>query len=151
MHRKRRKPWILCLPISFQANPLGLILALMFFIVGLTYALGTAHPGNIADLLNSPTWLRLWGASLCVATGTLAQGIYASNLETEKLGLRLLSLTLVVFALWILLAVGVTGALSVAMCGLVIFFCQLRIGVIKQIQHPWIPSRHTKADDPNGS
>ena len=135
----RHKPWVLRLPISFQKNPLGLAVSVLFFLVGLAYLISGASQGRIAELLDNPIMLRAWGFGLCMATITLGCGIAKQSLDVEKMGLRLLSLTCGIFGIWITLAVGFTGVASIAMCILVLFFCQLRIGVIKQIQNPWVP------------
>lgn len=150
-YQRRFKPWILYLPTSFQANPLGLAIALMLFIAGLVYLIMGAPAGSIAMLLDSPILLRIWGFVLCAASAILATGIFNSTLETEKLGLRLLSLALFVFGLWLVLAVGAVGAISMAMCLLIVFFCQLRIGVIKELQNPWVPPPHMKGRGHNGT
>jgi hypothetical protein len=136
---RRLKPWVLYLPTNFQANPLGLAVAVLFFLVGLAYVLTGGAAGSIASLLGNPLMVRAWGFALCMATAILATGIFTVNLETEKLGLRLLTLTSGIFGVWLALAVGLAGVATVSMCILVVIFCQLRISIIKQLQDPWVP------------
>lgn len=127
--------WILYLPNWVRRNPLGMFLALLCVITGLLYVFNLATNNVITNELNR-TWLQCWGAYLAIGGLVKIYGNVACNYPAEKLGCRLISVALIVYAAWLITLVGFRATTSVALSLILIFSLEARVAVINLILSP---------------
>ncbi len=139
MPKRKPRPWILWLPKPIHSNPLGMAVAVLFCLVGVNYVITGGSESSIGRLLDSPLWVRIWAVSLILSCITLGLGIARLDILLEKLGCKLMAMSTFLFGFWVTLSVGTRGIATIVLCLLLIFFLQLRVGVINQLLHPWVP------------
>jgi hypothetical protein len=103
---------------------------------GLSYLLGLSQSSAIAQVL-STGWLRSWGGFLFLAGSLVVGSTVASNKPLERLSLRLLSLSFLVYMGWVLSAVSWDRAtITTVMCLALVGAAEVRIAVIKRALKP---------------
>lgn len=100
----------------------------MCALVGMSYLVGISQ-SMITQALN-PTWLKVWGAGLCVTGVTIVVATAKANRPLERLSLRLLAVGLLVYMGWILTVVPEKSAMTVFLCLGLIACSQIRVAVI---------------------
>lgn len=133
--RKRRTPWILKLPLWARRNPLGLFIALLCVLSGLLYALNVATSNSITDNLH-PLWLQLWGAFLAVGGVTKLFGNVRYSYPAEKLGCRLISLSVFVYAAWVAVTSGWLATTTITLALSLVAVMEIRVAVINLVLSP---------------
>lgn len=117
------------LPRGFREQPGWIFVGALCALVGMSYFLGISE-STITQSLN-PTWLRLWGAILCLTGIMIVGATSTTNRPLERLSLRLLALGLLVYMGWILAVVGFQRAgMVMFMCLSLIVTSQIRVAVI---------------------
>lgn len=136
--------WI---PRVFFERPLGSWSILMLGITGLSIVTGISSPNRITEQLE-PSWLwRAFGGISLVTAIILMFGMIKHHIPTEKLGLRLLSLSITTYVGWVVVVAGL-DAIVTAMIGLsLVFFAEIRIAVIRRVINWLPPDTESKADE----
>ncbi len=124
--------------MSVRNNPAWIFIGGLFVVAGLSMLFGVAEPNAIQQRLNSvPGVLNGWGLGLALGGSGLVYATLRSDVILERLTLRILSLSLVVYGLWALMAVGFKrAAVTAALCAMLVFVFEIRIAVIELIFKP---------------
>lgn len=133
--RRRSKSWILKLPEWARRNPLGVFIAILLSFTGVLYALELSTSTAITENLN-PIGLRAWGIFLASGGIVKLLGNVAYDYPLEKLGCRLISVSVFVYAFWVLFSVGLRGLTTIVLCMILVVTLEIRVAVIKLILKP---------------
>lgn len=131
----RRNTWIFRMPEWARRNPLGIFIAILMIFTGTLYATDLATSTVITKSLD-PIGLRIWGSSLAFGGIVKLYGNVAYDYPLEKLGCRFISLSVVIYALWVMASVGLRGTTTVALCLILAITLEIRVAVIKLILRP---------------
>lgn len=103
------------------------------FLAGLSYLLGIAESTSITKVLD-PTWLRVWGGFLCLSGGLITWSTAVANKAVERMSLRFLSLGMLVYIGWILLAVPISRAVFATFVNLALIgLAEVRVAVLSAV------------------
>ncbi len=137
-NKEGKMPWVLRLPMGLQLQPGTTLIGITCAIVGLSYALDLSEGGRLATELPGAHWtLNIWGIYLLFTGLMVAITTIRQCGALERLALRLLSIGLCVWVLWLVIGVGLfpaimTISLSLAFVG----FAEIRAARIKVLLIP---------------
>ncbi len=120
------------IPLVLYEHPLGVFLVILLTLTGFTYAAGIAQPSRLVEKLDDG-WLRVWGALLFASSLMLLISMMRRSIPLEKLALHLTSICMAVYGAWIGAVGGFNATVTVVLCALFVFFCGLRIRVLKKL------------------
>jgi len=133
---RSRKSWVMLLPSGLRERPEGFFIGSLCAISGALYLLGIAESTAITRVLDH-TWLRIWGGGLALSGILIIVSLAKNNKPLEAFGQRCLSLSLIVYIAWAIIAVGIyRSTLTVAICLMMVGMSEIRVGVIKTLLKP---------------
>ncbi len=128
-------PWALRLPPAFHVNSPLFILAAMVFITGIAALTGLSNPESITSQMSLPFY-KIWGGILSLNGFFLGVAILRRDDLLEKYTARILSISLTAFALWAVIANGITRAFVSTMLIIVfVFLCEQRISLLNVLNY----------------
>jgi hypothetical protein len=131
--KKPKVPWVMRLPGGLRDQPGWVFIGTLAFLAGLSYLTGLAESTSITRVLD-PKWLRVWGGCLCLAGGLVAVSSWVANKALERMSLRFLSLSFLVYMGWILAALPMTRAVFTVTMGLaLVVLSEIRVGVLTAV------------------
>lgn len=124
------------LPNGVRDQPAWIFIGFMCAVAGMSYLLGVSQSSTVESVLGS-AGLRLWGGYLFLAGVLVAAATWTANKPLERLSLRLLSLGLLLYTCWIVLAVPINRAtLTVTLCVGLVGMAEIRVAVLKAVLKP---------------
>ncbi len=133
MSREPRRSWVSRLPLGIQEQAGWLFIGILFFLSGLTYALGISESTVVTKAIG-PTPLHFWGVGLAFGGGLLSYAIIRSRIVMERLALRFSSISILVFLGFVIVSVPVINAVfSVALGSSLVLLMEIRAAVIKDL------------------
>lgn len=131
-------PWVFRLPPGLREQPAWVFIGTLVALVGLSYLLGFSS--SSVTLVISELWLRVWGGVLFVAGTLVLLGTIRANKPLEMMALRIQSVCLLLYTVWVISAVGISRAtLTIMLCVILVLLSEIRIAVIKVILRPLPP------------
>ena len=132
-------PLIMRLPPGLREQPAWIFIGILIGFTGLSYVSGFTE-SSVADLVGR-TGMRVWGAFLTFAGFGVVVATLKGAPALEKLALRVMSICLTVYALWLATAVDVRRLVMTAvLVGILVLLAEIRIAVLKMLfrQGPWL-------------
>lgn len=131
--------WVMKLPRGLREQPGWVFIGTLSFLSGLSYMLGISE-STITQVINE-RWLQVWGGFMGLAGVLVVIGTVTVYRPLERLALRFLSLGLLMYMGWILVAVPFEKAtIVIGMCISLIALSEIRAAVIKSILRPLPPT-----------
>lgn len=131
-----RGSWVMRLPHGVRDQPAWIFIGFMCAAAGFSYMLGVSQSATVESVLGS-VGLRLWGGYLFLAGSLVVAATWNANKPLERLSLRLLSLGLLLYTCWIVLAVPISKAtLTVSLCIGLVGMAEIRVAVLKSVLKP---------------
>lgn len=128
-----RMPWILRLPAGVRNNPAWIFIGSFFMISGFTLVTGVGGSPTVKAVL-PPYFMNIWGALILLGGGGLIYATIKADILLERLLLRTLSISLVVYLVWIIGAAGIGRSIVSTALGLtLVVIFEIRVAVIKQL------------------
>lgn len=121
---KQKPPLIMRLPRGLREQPAWVFIGVLLTFSGLTYALGLAESAIVKAI--GECGLRVWGVALMLSGVLLVTAVVKARPSLEKLALRTMTCTLMVYAGYLLLVapferVIMSVVLVIILCGLAEF------------------------------
>ncbi len=127
---KSRAPWVLRLPSVFQINSSLIFIAFMVSVVGLAALFGVSDPQTITSQMAYPFY-KAWGFGLTFTGISLTTGLFRRDEILEKYAARVLSMELITFAAWAVVASGLQRSIvTTALTIIIVFLLEQRISLI---------------------
>lgn len=127
-----KTPWIMRLPRGLREQPAWVFIGVLVTLGGLGFVTGLTE-SNVSEAIG-PTGLRIWGAVLLLSGLGVLSATIAARPALEKLALRVLSLSIFVYAGWLLTVVDwKRAAMSVVLCAVLIGLAEIRIATLKAL------------------
>lgn len=145
MPHRLRNSWVNKLPTGLRDQPSQVFTGVLVSLAGLSYLFGLSH--STALQVVSELWLQSWGGLLFIAGVLVVFGTLRANKPLERMALRIQSISLFVYMVWVLSAIPLTRAtLTVALCVCLIGLSEIRIAVLKALMRPLPESARTVAE-----
>lgn len=130
--QKTRVPLIMRVPLGVREQPAWLFIGFMVSLVGFGQA--TALLESSIRQAVSEGGARAWGCILLVAGLLLMYATVTSRAALERFALRVLTMSIVAYAGWLLVAVPWNrAATAVILIGCLAVVCEVRVWHLKQI------------------
>lgn len=134
--RHFRGSWVMRLPHGVRDQPGWIFIGFLCAAVGSSYMLGFSQSVTVQNVLGS-VGLRIWGGYLLLAGTLVVVSTWNTNKALERLALRLLSLGLMLYTCWLILAVPLNRAtLTVSLCVGLVGMAEIRVAVLKAVLKP---------------
>jgi hypothetical protein len=141
----KKLPWVMRLPPGLREQPAWILIGVIGVLAGLSYTFGLAESTSITRVLD-PVWLKVWGGFLAGSGMLVIAATWMRNRPLERLALRALSLSLLVYAGWILTAIPLSRAVfTISTCAALVCLSEIRVAVLRMAMRP-LP-RHLKLDE----
>lgn len=145
MPHRFRNSWVSKLPSGLRDQPGWVFIGTLVALAGLSYLFGFSN--STATQVVSALWLRTWGGLLFISGALVVISTIRANKPLEKLALRVQSISLFVYMVWVLSAISFSRAtLTVALCVCLIGLSEIRIAVLKALMRPLPESVRTVAE-----
>jgi hypothetical protein len=124
------------LPGGLREQPAWVFIGALCALSGLAYLLGIAESNAITRVL-APLWLQVWGGFLLISGGLLTVSTWTSAKPLQRMSLRFLSLGLLVYMGWMLVALPLSRAAFTAMlCVALVGLAEIRVAVLQMAMRP---------------
>jgi hypothetical protein len=124
------------LPPGLRNQPGWIFIGTLAFLAGLSYAIGIAESTTVTRVLD-PEYLRVWGGMLAVSGLLVVTATWSGKTALERMSLRFLSLSFLVYMGWIVVAIPLGRALFTVMMGLaLVVLAEIRVAVLTAVLRP---------------
>lgn len=128
--------WVMRLPPGLRNQPGWIFIGTLCFLAGLSYVIGIAESTSVTRVLDQG-YLRAWGGTLGVSGLLVVVSTWASNTALERMSLRFLSLSFLVYMGWILVAIPWNRAVFTVIMGLaLVVLAEIRVAVLTAVLKP---------------